>query len=264
MQNMNASSLIELSFYAVLNTIVKCDETKRFEWRKYWLMISELPATLKARLIQSLGRRQLLSDENIGYLINNELIELNLYNCLKSDFTINLITKHCFRLKTIDLGARIPNYNMISPTALTPMFHVCNHLEELKLNNCIEVNDTVVESIAQNCQQIKVIQLSGCLSITDKAMKLIADNCQHLKSLDVSRTMVGDDGLCYFASGVCSKHIYELLVNNCSFVTNTSIQQLVKCCTSMKIFSFNGTRATMESFYEVITRPLQIQFDIPI
>lgn len=258
------SSLLDSSFYVVLNTCAKCDARKLFEWKKFWLLISELPVTLKVRLVGSLGRRQLLSDENIGYLINNELSELNLYNCLKSDFTINLIRNKCCRLKYLDLGARIPNFNMISGSALTPMFSVCHSLVQLKLNNCINVNDNVVESIVHNCPALRVLQLSGCLAITDNAIKLIADNCPQMTSLDMSRTPVTDDGLCYFASGLCAKHISELMVNECSFVTTTSVQQLLKCCTNMKIFCFNGTRATMETFYQVITRPLQIRFDVPI
>jgi hypothetical protein len=255
-------SLLDISFRAVFNVCSKCDAKRRlFEWQKYWQMISELPATLKARLVGDLSKRQLLSDENIPYLITNELIVLNLNDCLKSDFTVNLIRRHCHRLKYLDLGARISNYNMVSAPALTPLFTVCSGLEELRLSNCIEVNDSVVDSITQNCPHLQVLQLCGC-SITDRAVKLIADNCPHLRSLDMSRTPISDDGLCYFASGVCSKNIRELLVNECSYVTVTSVQQLVNCCPKLDIFCFNGTRATMESFYEVITRPLNIRFEV--
>lgn len=261
------SSLLDFSFQVVLNICGKCEarrDRKLFEWKKFWLMISELPLTLNARLVQALGRRQLLSDENIGYMINNEITELNLYNCLKSDFTVNLIANKCRRLELLDLGARIPNFNMISASALIPMFANTALLQQIKLSDCIEVNDSVVESIVQNCCRLKVLQLCGCLSITDRALKLIADSCPALNSLDVSRTPVTDDGLCYFASGVSAKTITELLVNECSLVSITSIQQVLKCCPNMNVFCFNGTRATMDSFYETIARPLQIRFDVPL
>ncbi|XP_054156329.1 protein AMN1 homolog [Oppia nitens] len=260
------SSLLEMTFSVVINICAKCDAKRRlYEWQKFWQMISELPATLKARLIQSLGRLHLLSDENMGYLINNELHELSLNDCLKSDFTVNLIRRHCRnRLRYLDLGARIPNYNMISAQALEPLFTVCYNLEELRLNNCIEVNDIVVDSIVHNCPQLHVLQLSGCLCITDRAVKSIADSCRSLVSLDLSRTPISDDGLCYFASGgVCAKQIRELLVKECSYVTTTSVHQLLRSCPSMTIFRFDGTRATMESFYQIITRPNHIMFNIP-
>lgn len=261
------STLFEFSFQTVLTICHKCEarrDRKLFEWKKFWLSISELPVTVKSRLVQALGRRQLLSDENIGYVINSEITELNLYNCLKSDFTVQLIGQKCRRLQCLDLGARMANLNMISAAALIPLFPNCPLLDQIKLSECIEVNDLVVESIVENCSEVKVLQLCGCLSITDRALKLIADNCPALTSLDVSRTPVTDDGLCYFASGVSSKTITELLVNKCSLVSLTSVQQLLKCCTNLNIFCFDGTRATMDSFYEVIGRPLNISFDVPL
>ncbi|CAG2104352.1 unnamed protein product, partial [Medioppia subpectinata] len=259
------SSLLDISFNEVLDSCTKCVHKRKldnFALRKYWQSISELPVTLKCRLIQSLSQRRLLSDENISYLINNELIRLDLNDCLKSDFTVNLIRRHCSRLRYLDLGARIANFNMISAPALTPLFPACNQLQQIRLSNCIEVNDQVVDSMVHNCHRLEVLQLCGC-SITDRAAKLIGDNCPNLQSVDMSRTVVSDDGLCYFASSVCAKSVAELMVNNCSHVTATSVRLISECCPKLSIFCFQGTRATMESFYQVIARPLNIQFDVP-
>ena len=123
----------------------------------------------------------------------------------------------------------------------------------------------MIEAIVQSCQHIRVLQLFGCHSVNDYGLKMIADMCSHLRSLDLSRTSITDDGLCYFASGVSANTITELLVNECSFVTTTSVGQLFKCCKNMRIFCFNGTRAIgVTNVFEQVLHPIHIRFDVPI
>lgn len=264
---MNPEGLRTISFNLIVKMTKKCNENRsRYEQRKYWEMVAELPGVLKGQLLESLGKLESVNDDNISYLISNDVKHLCLYNCFKSDFTVQLIGDQCHRIVSLDLGGRLPNH-LINAESLLELFSACNHLTDVRLNNCVNVNDQVVECLALNCENLRILKLSGCLSISDNSLKAIADYCTQLRSIDVSRTAITDDGLCYFVSSTakCIDKLTELLVNECSYVSNISIQQVILRGKKLETFSFLGTRADVGTLYDMIlTRSShrQIQFNV--
>ncbi|RWS29219.1 protein AMN1-like protein [Leptotrombidium deliense] len=260
---MNPPKLLDFSLNCVLKTASNYYRRCGHSWILYWKLLSEVPLSLKSLLFQSLSRREMLCDENIGFLINDQLETICLYNCLKSDSTVNLIADTCANVVHLNLGAKIPNLNYVYSNSLSDLFAKCVKLRSLNLDNCIYVNDYAIESLATNCEQIEIIKLSGCLSLSDKSLKCLADNCKSLKCLDVSRTPVSDDGLCYLANGVFVAVLNELLVNDCSLVSALSIRQISEKCKNLRIFSFRGTRASLHNMFDVVLRRGHIVFDVP-
>ncbi|RWS12307.1 protein AMN1-like protein [Dinothrombium tinctorium] len=251
---MNPQKLFDLSLEVVLKTAVHTFKFDGHIWKEYWTLFKELPISLKSLLFELLCRREVISDENINYLINPSISSISLYNCFKSDFSVNVIANTCKNITKLNLGAKLPNLNFITSQPLVHLFENSPNIVYLNLENCIQVEDIVIESVACNCVNIQIIQLSGCLSLSDRSVKNLADCCRHLKCLNLSRTQVSDDGLCYLAKGVCASVLTELLINDCSLVSILSIRLLADNCKNLKIFSFHGTRASLSNIFDVILR----------
>lgn len=249
-------SLADLAAEAVVDTARYYYKTRwSWYWRQYWAQLNALPATVKTRLLHIMSLKNIISDDNIDYLIHAQLEKLSLYNCLKSDHSINLLITTCPMLQSLDLGSRLPALNQISTNGFCDLFRVCNQLRDFRAENCIELNDQCAEIlILRCCPRLITLELRGCLSVSDRTLKLVADWCGNIRRLNFSLTSISDDGLCHLAKGIRSTELEHLCVNDCSLVSTLSINLVRSSCPGLKVFRFEGTRVAHENLFELVAR----------
>lgn len=90
----------------------------------------------------------------------------------------------------------------------------CMNLEILKLYNCKNITNTVVEKVFIKCKNIKVLGLSILHNITHNILSKIIDNCSNLTQIHI----IGTDWYDNFMNSLCD------LVSKCQKITHLNFK----------------------------------------
>lgn len=119
-------------------------------------------------------------------------------------------------------------------------------VEELDLERCFWIGNSILESIGQYCLQLAVLNLQHCHQLLDKTLAVIAGGCPNISSLNIGMcSLVTDHGLQEIF--VHCHDLRVLSIHSCTGINGTSFQHISNCkglevldisyCTALKDFA---------------------------
>jgi hypothetical protein len=126
---------------------------------------------------------QQFNDNVLEYLSRNckNLHELCLEGCNVTDVGLAYLAQNNKELRCLTVSNTNISGDGISYSVKNKNW--CN-LQELRLDNCLKINDDVIKMIIQNCQKIEILTFYNC-AITDETsiFQDITKTCKKLKQL---------------------------------------------------------------------------------
>jgi hypothetical protein len=195
-----------------------------------------LPANLKDKLLRSMSKRGLLTDNNILKLLHRNLRVLDLTGSDVTDASLIYISKYCPELLKIDLNSigKDPRTSVTS-AGIVAVAHGCPMLQVVFLRRCTVINDEAVVALATHCPQLRELNLGGCVAVTDLSLQKLGESSKFLKSLDLSRTSITDDGVVNLVLGSCGQSLQEIHLGGCVRITDEAVEAVSQYCPQIKI-----------------------------
>lgn len=197
-----------------------------------------LPNPVKTALLNVVSKRDLLSDELLGVLLNVLVKRLEAAGSDGiSDKGLSFLHL-CPNLRKLDLNALKGTRGTLSTNGLLHVSIHCPYLMELLLRRCVRIDDEGIGYISHNCSLLTILNISSCVLLTDISLNHLS-NLRALRNLDISRNdNFSDDGVIHF---VCENRILtELSMNYCSKLSDDAIVAVAEYCPDLKMFSFAG------------------------
>lgn len=182
------------------------------------------------------------------------VVDVNLSGCeFLTEESVVILAQHCTNLRSVDLRR-----TSMGDTALAALGEFCNKLRVVILDDCLQVTDEGLSSLADGCPnlrevslrgmhrevrdagianlavscgQLRKLNLSSCAMLTDATLEAIAENCKFLEELSLAYTNVSSTGLLRL-SGECDG-LQTLDVSHCRRVTTDAVGALRAACPSL-------------------------------
>ncbi|XP_064397006.1 protein AMN1 homolog [Halichondria panicea] len=194
-----------------------------------------LPRSVKTKLMMSVTKRGIFSERNMASLLHEDIIDVDLSECVVSEKMLHFISLVCTRLRKLSLSSPHGCRHNLTSRAFSSLFTRCNRLTVLNTRCCTLFDDSAVFTLTQTNSFLVSLCLSGCHMITDQSLVAIAHKSKYLKVLDLTKTKITSDGLRAISSGVCGKVLKELNISHCLNVTDDGVQCLVQHCPRLTI-----------------------------
>lgn len=218
-----------------------------FNFLELWKLRLVHPTWLQS--IQS--SQSLLQTVNLGTchkLITDKAIEVITHCCgamlevliLKgcwriTDRSCRAIAGECSTLMALDLGGCWE----ITEAGIIALSRGCTMIRAIDLSNCRKLNDAAMYALCTNCAHLTSIIISYCKMISNAFMGYLATSCSQLRRLNLQRcTGVTDDGFTKFSQNNHAK-LQELILSDCSFLTNTTLRNLSVACKSLRVLNLS-------------------------
>uniref|UniRef100_A0A5B7BSV4 Putative RNI-like superfamily protein isoform 3 n=1 Tax=Davidia involucrata TaxID=16924 RepID=A0A5B7BSV4_DAVIN len=210
-----------------------------------WLTDSAAAAIAGARNLERLrlARCELISDIGVGCIavMCKKLRFICLESCLRvSDLGVGLIANKCEEIRCLDLS-----YLRITKKCL-PLILQLQHLNELILVGCPDIDDEVLATIRQGCKSLEALNLSNCQNVTHVGLSSLTNDvgsflcgsavatdlakCAHrlseLQSIKLDNCLITSSGMKAIAN-LCAP-LKKLSLCNCSGVTDEGLSSIVQ------------------------------------
>ncbi|ORY15787.1 RNI-like protein [Neocallimastix californiae] len=211
----------------------------------------------------------------IPKLINDEVLKIILSAC--GDFIIEDLNLHrCWEVTDVgckaieDVGSEIKNLNLlgcwdITDNCLVSLSSNLQNLEFIDLSNCRKITNLGVISLLQNCPRLSKISLSYCKNLSSE---LFANSLiwRKVKQLNLQRcTGIFDAGFAFWKEQITQEkddpsipdsfHLKKLNLSDCSFLTDTAINNIADTCQELEEISLSFCCAlTDECILNLLTK----------
>ena len=228
--------------------------------------MTAIPTNVKERMLNLLCKRGLVTDSNIEDCLFSSLTTIDLSECIVSDKSLEIIAATSPCLSKIDLNATKGNRSEITSPGVIALSKGCSLLHTVYLRRCVNVTDEAITELSRNCRRLRQLNVGGCPQITDISLAAIGENSAALVSLNVSGSSITDQGIQHLCKGASRKTLNELHINNCSNLTDESVNLITITCPSMQILLLHNcpkmTDATRDLIDQLATRMRQVTWTI--
>ena len=142
----------------------------------------------------------------------------------------------------------------VSDVSVTSIATHCSHLVALLLCNTA-VTDNSITQVATSCSELQALMLDYT-AVTDASVIAVAEGCPNLKLLFLNDIGVTDKSISTVATN-CPK--LEDLVLNGTAVTDKSVLVVARNCSKLKKLFLNNTGVTDTSVYSVVANCLMLE-----
>ncbi|KAH0616477.1 hypothetical protein JD844_027599 [Phrynosoma platyrhinos] len=125
-------------------------------------------------------------------------------------------------------------------------------LVKMKIEGSNRVTDQGFRVVSKFWPQMKHICVADCQKITDVALKLIAP-LDHIIILNLSHCIrISDAGIKSFVDGSSGSRIRELILSNCSYVTDSAVLKIAQRCPNLIYLNLCHCRAVTDAGIETL------------
>ncbi|KAJ8976238.1 hypothetical protein NQ317_009735 [Molorchus minor] len=241
-------------------------------WNGNFKQLTLLPNHIKNRILKIFNTSSYFwtgvdFHKLLSAMVNNDTCYINLTATTLDDAMLNTLSD-CKNLKKVYL-TRTENH-IVTTAGLINLFKRANQLLMIQISNCIGVDDSVLDCLADNCPNLMGLDVGGCTNITDNGAKRLA-TLSNVTWLTFSQTQVSDDGITAIVTSPSGSKIRELRIDNCLNVTEAGLKVIAENCPNIEILMFyncwsGGGRVsdeTISSLYEENLKNLkQINYTI--
>ncbi|XP_067324929.1 F-box and leucine-rich repeat protein 13 [Anolis sagrei] len=175
----------------------------------------------------------------IQHLTINEMLTL-------TDRCIQALAEKCKQIVSIEFDES-PHVSDTTFKALAE----CK-LVKMRIEGCNHVTDQSFKVINKFWPKIKHICVADCSKITDVALKLIAA-LENITVLNLSHCIrISDAGIKTFVDGHSGSRIRELILANCSYVSDIAVSKIAQRCHSLIYLNLSHCRAVTDSGVEAL------------
>jgi predicted transport protein len=183
---------------------------------------------------------------------------IDLRDCTELDFlssrnVVSLIGENCKYLECILLSRC--NFTNESIKAV---FTNCNHLEMVIMNECSQVTDESLMTLAHCCLSLKLLCVDDCTNVTDQAISVIAKECRVMEEFSLRNTKVTDVSIKVI--GQSCPELRVLNVRRCN-ITAESIQVIARNCRKLENLDLTkiSRLITIECLREIASNCLSLK-----
>lgn len=156
-----------------------------------------------------------------------------------TDAGVWTIARQCAQLDTIYLA----QCTRVTELGLRLLAHNCQ-LVLIDLSDCLQITDSVLQTLAAGCWMLQTCILQRCARVTDAGIVKVAQCCKDLRHLDVSECEhVGEYG--DKALVAIGKHCHKLTVLDlygCRHVHDAGVQAIAYGCPLLTTLKLTGCR----------------------
>nr|XP_060635563.1 F-box and leucine-rich repeat protein 13 [Anolis sagrei ordinatus] len=175
----------------------------------------------------------------IQHLTINEMLTL-------TDRCIQALAEKCKQIVSIEFDES-PH---VTDTAFKALAE-CK-LVKMRIEGCNRVTDQSFKVINKFWPKIKHICVADCPKITDVGLKLIAA-LENITILNLSHCIrISDAGIKTFVDGHSGSRIRELILANCSYVSDIAVSKIAQRCHSLIYLNLSHCRAVTDSGVEAL------------
>lgn len=190
-----------------------------------------------------------VTDRSIEALVKaaKHLKDLSLAWCKSlTDEAMKAIATYCPQAELLDIRGN----EKITAEGFIHVIRKAIKLKVLHLKRCINVNDAVLEVVAQNLPLLEKLNLRGCTrlgNITNQGLISVAENCSKLKSLDIAwHDYVSDEAMIAFAENC--PHLGAMDLSGCAHLTVKTVEKLKELEKLGFVIFFNNPHLNEEDF----------------
>lgn len=177
---------------------------------------------------------------------------INLNGCFAvSDQGVKYLAEGCHRL----VNCCLSKCHTITDQALISLSQGCHSLRTLGLNDCQHLTDNGFQLLSQSCKLLENLDLEDCTLITDQTLYYLTSNCPNLKRLALSHCdKITDEGIKFIGkSQNVSESIQYLELDNCTQLTDASIDHLLSCKHLRRLDIYDNNRISHQATKKLYT-----------
>lgn len=170
-----------------------------------------------------------------------------------TDRSIMSFAESCPAILEIDLH----ECKLVTSPSVTALITTLQHLRELRLAHCTEINDSAFLSLPGRLtfDSLRILDLTACENVKDDAVERIVDAAPRLRNLVLAK--------CRFITersvqAICKlgKNLHYVHLGHCSNITDSAVIQLVKSCNRIRYIDLACcNRLTDDSVEQLATLP---------
>eukprot|EP00158_Paraphelidium_tribonemae_P006673 Partr_v1_DN27930_c1_g2_i1_m11842 putative cyclic nucleotide-binding len=219
---------------------------------KTWKSIIETSPSLMSKIDLSASNK----------LIDDKALEL--ITTIAGSHVEILVIKNCWKLTNTgmrSIGNRCPNLEVIdlsgcwdiTDDGVTALSIGCKRVKSVDFSNCRKVSDRGLFSLITNCTNVIDIYLSYCKVLTDMTMENVKNLCPNIRRVNIQRCLgITDNG--FYAFGTVTHHkLHELMLQDCSFLTDASMKHIATSCPNLRLLNISFCCALTEEGINIIT-----------
>lgn len=203
-------------------------------------------------------RNKRITDDTIEMIVEDivgpHVRSLSLSHCYYvTDRGLAIIAEQCPQLETLDLNSCW----LITDASLSKLGQHCPRLTCINLSNCRKITDAGISSLlqlkaSQPSLGLTELCLSYCKNITNRTMHALAEHStKTLTLLNIQRcTKVTDDAFEGWAQTGVFTNLRELILTDCSFLSDKAIAMLIKAAPNLERLCINFCCALSDSAVE--------------
>lgn len=177
----------------------------------------------------------------------SNLISINLANCRRlTNAVIISLVKNCKKLQFVDLSRYdyFYRYYYLNDTVIQTLAENCHDLLEIILRGCVNITCFGIQSLAKYCHDLRSINLQGCVLITDQAIESLRVGCRKLETINLSGcTEITNIGMCFLSE---FEHLHSIHLMGClAIITRIGLRFILKC-KSLHTLSINLNKNTKD------------------
>ncbi|CAH1173551.1 unnamed protein product [Phaedon cochleariae] len=171
----------------------------------------------------------------LSAIVNDNTYHVNLTSIAIDNEILNILT-NSKNIQKLYLSRN--GNNFITSTGLINLFKHTNSLCLLLLAHCDQMNDDVLEVLANYCPNLMGLDIGGCVNITDMGMDKLS-KLRNLTWLTLSSTQISDGGIQSIVTGPSGAKIKELRIEDCKNVTEQGLRAVADNCPKVEILMFH-------------------------
>jgi F-box/leucine-rich repeat protein 7 len=190
-----------------------------------------------------------VDDQVVSHVVNfcgPCIRSLNLRNCWQiTDKGLLKIAQLCPNIETLILASVWDLTDAGVGIAAAPPS--LKHLKHLDLSNCRKLSDAALQAVLGTASSLSSVVLSYCKSFGDGALDHPV--WAKAKHLNLQRcTGITDAAFVKWEASGRVYEIRELILSDCSFLTDTAITSIAKCCPKLETLSLSFCCALTDTF----------------
>ncbi|KAJ3091252.1 hypothetical protein HK100_007221, partial [Physocladia obscura] len=186
---------------------------------------------------------------NILQFSGHNIRALNLRNCWQlTDKGLAHIAAHAPRLQYINLSSVWD----VTDSGVAALAKLTTSLHSIDLSNCRKLTDSAVQAVLAFSPELAAIQLSYCKNLTDVVMD--HPTWTGVRSVNMQRcTAISDAGFAMWAAKSLKFALKELVLSDCSFLTDAAVANIAACCGELEVLSLSFCCALTEACFGSLT-----------
>ncbi|RUS77971.1 hypothetical protein EGW08_014280 [Elysia chlorotica] len=220
-------SLFHVSTVAVIRDLSSYEES-----------LCEMPDSIKQAVLHLMGKRGIITDDNLLKIIFPRLRSLDLSISQVTDKSLSQLG--CYAMNVFQLDNSFKEANTrVSSAGIISLSRACPHLQIVYMRRNVNLTDEAVLELCKNCPWLREFNVGPTVNECLSRDRRDPEYSAHLKSLNISLTQITDEGIRQLSNGLCAQVLTEIDMSSSTQLTDEAVESLIMMCPRLKILLFD-------------------------